>query len=374
MKSEKLVPNIRFKGFTNTWEKSEISNLFNITRGYVLPTTMVKQFISKDFIYPVFSSQTLNNGLLGYYNEYLYNDCITWTTDGANAGTVNYRKGPFYCTNVCGVLLEKNLKPTRCLAEILNNKAYKYVSKVGNPKLMNNVMQSIDITYPKDEDEDKKISELFNILDSIITFYKRKSEKLENLKKSLLEKMFVSDGEQFPAIRFKGFTNTWEKRYINEILQFERPDNYMIKGSVESDGNIPVLTANKAFILGYTNETNIYNKGHCILFDDFTLDTKYVSFPFMINSSALKILTNRKNGDDLMFNYYLLKNTRFIINGHARHYISYVQTTSVLVPNKNEATKIRMFYQKLDSLITLHKRKCEKLENIKQFLLEKMFC
>ncbi|MHA3828317.1 restriction endonuclease subunit S [Mycoplasma sp. Z1473D] len=157
---------------TNTWEKSEISNLFNITRGYVLPTTMVKQFISKDFIYPVFSSQTLNNGLLGYYNEYLYNDCITWTTDGANAGTVNYRKGPFYCTNVCGVLLEKNLKPTRCLAEILNNKAYKYVSKVGNPKLMNNVMQSIDITYPKDGDEDKKISELFNILDSIITFYK----------------------------------------------------------------------------------------------------------------------------------------------------------------------------------------------------------
>ncbi|MHA3786559.1 restriction endonuclease subunit S, partial [Mycoplasma sp. Z244C] len=209
---------------------------------------------------------------------------------------------------------------------------------------------------------------------NIITFYKCKCEKLENLKKSLLEKMFVSDGEQFPVIRFKGFTNTWEKRYINEILQFERPDNYMIKGSVESDGNIPVLTANKAFILGCTNETNIYNKGHCILFDDFTLDTKYVSFPFMINSSALKILTNRKNGDDLMFNYYLLKNTKFIINGHARHYISYVQTTSVRVPDKNEATKIRMFYQKLDSLITLHKRKCEKLENIKQFLLEKMFC
>ncbi|MHA3838345.1 restriction endonuclease subunit S [Mycoplasma sp. VS1572C] len=167
-------------------------------------------------------------------------------------------------------------------------------------------------------------------------------------------------------------TNTWEKRYINEILQFERPDNYMIKGSVESDGNIPVLTANKAFILGYTNETNIYNKGHCILFDDFTLDTKYVSFPFMINSSALKILTNRKNGDDLMFNYYLLKNTRFNINGHARHYISYVQTTSVRVPNKNEATKIRMFYQKLDSLITLHKRKYEALENIKQVLLKNL--
>ena len=55
--------------------------------------------------YPVYSSQTKDNGLMGYYKDYLYENAITWTTDGANAGTVNYRAGKFYCTNVCGVLL-----------------------------------------------------------------------------------------------------------------------------------------------------------------------------------------------------------------------------------------------------------------------------
>ncbi len=56
--------------------------------------------------YPVYSSQTKEKGLMGYYKDYLFEDAITWTTDGANAGTVNYRAGKFYCTNVCGVLLQ----------------------------------------------------------------------------------------------------------------------------------------------------------------------------------------------------------------------------------------------------------------------------
>ena len=102
------VPEIRFQGFHGNWEHRKISEMFKITRGYVLPTKYTIDIQDDINKYPVFSSQTANNGLMGYYKDYLYENAITWTTDGANAGTVRYRRGKFYCTNVCGVLLSDN--------------------------------------------------------------------------------------------------------------------------------------------------------------------------------------------------------------------------------------------------------------------------
>jgi type I restriction enzyme S subunit len=72
--------------------------------------TLVQEQKTVEAPYPVYSSQTKNNGLAGYYSDFLYENAITWTTDGANAGDVNYRSGKFYCTNVCGVLLSACLK------------------------------------------------------------------------------------------------------------------------------------------------------------------------------------------------------------------------------------------------------------------------
>ena len=111
---------------------------------------------------------------MGYYKEYLYEDSITWTTDGANAGTVNFRKGKFYCTNVCGVLLSNIATPNKMIAEALNKIAKRYVSYVGNPKLMNNVMAEIEVSLPLDIIEQNKISAIFSGLDKLITLHQRK--------------------------------------------------------------------------------------------------------------------------------------------------------------------------------------------------------
>ena len=116
---------------------------------------------------------------MGYYNEYLYEDAITWTTDGANAGTVHFRDGKFYCTNVCGVLLNENGNANRCVAEILGSVSKKYVSYVGNPKLMNNVMSEIRIHIPSLH-EQKKIDSFIASLDHRIT---KQRELIEHLKK-----------------------------------------------------------------------------------------------------------------------------------------------------------------------------------------------
>ncbi|WP_283265529.1 restriction endonuclease subunit S, partial [Streptococcus dysgalactiae] len=142
------VPALRFDSFEGDWEEKKVGEIFKVTRGQVLSATKVSKIKDNKNQYPVYSSQTQNNGLLGYYSECLFNDAITWTTDGANAGTVNFRKGKFYSTNVNGVLLSESGYANKMVAEILNSVAWKFVSKVGNPKLMNNVMSEITLSLP----------------------------------------------------------------------------------------------------------------------------------------------------------------------------------------------------------------------------------
>lgn len=184
-------PKVRFAGFTEDWEQRKVSDMFKVTRGYVLAAALTDDTKSDEIPYPVYSSQTKDSGLMGYYRDYLYEDAITWTTDGANAGTVNYRAGKFYCTNVCGVLLSDRINASQMVAEALNNVAKGYVSYVGNPKLMNNIMADIEIMIPVSSMEQKMISDYFATLDRLVALHQRKVTLLQNIKKACLEKMFV---------------------------------------------------------------------------------------------------------------------------------------------------------------------------------------
>ena len=140
-----------------------------------------------------------------------------------------------------------------------------------------------------------------------------------------------------------------------------------------SIGKTPVLTANKAFILGYTNEIRTYDN-KSIIFDDFTLDSKYVDFPYMVKSSAIKILEIKDiKKDNLFFNFNLLNSIKLEVLGHARHYISIVQPKVVSTTIIDEQERIGMIFSELDNLITLHQRKHEKLIKIKASLLNDMF-
>ena len=214
-------PKIRFNGFNDDWEQRMVSELFRVTRGYVLAATQTETTKTDEKPYPVYSSQTKDKGLMGYYKDYLYEDAITWTTDGANAGTVNYRTGKFYCTNVCGVLLSNEVKANQMIAEALNRVAKGYVSYVGNPKLMNNVMADIVIHIPTQAEEREQLSSFFAKLDNLITLHQRKCDEIKKLKKYMLQNMFPQDGEKVPKIRFYGFTDDWEQRKLGDIVERE---------------------------------------------------------------------------------------------------------------------------------------------------------
>ena len=186
---------LRFKDDNNQdfpdWQEKLVENIFKITRGNVLSMTLVMENKDDKNRYPVYSSQTKNKGLSGYYDKFLFKNCITWTTDGAGAGDVNFRKGEFYCTNVCGVLISDEGYANQFVAELLNSISRKYVSYVGNPKLMNNVMGNISICIPSSIIEQQKIATFLSSLDEKISHCSKKIEKMEAWKKGLLQLMFV---------------------------------------------------------------------------------------------------------------------------------------------------------------------------------------
>ncbi|MCQ2347683.1 MAG: restriction endonuclease subunit S [Paludibacteraceae bacterium] len=182
------VPNLRFPEFVNTmkWTEKRVADIFQITRGLVLATTSTKNKPDTKYKYPVYSSQTKDGGLMGYYDNFLYEDAITWTTDGANAGTVFFRSGKFYCTNVCGVLINKEGYANQCLAEIIGKQSKKYVSYVGNPKLMNNVMAEIPVCVPSLQ-ELRKIACFLSSIDEQIATEKNKLALFQVQKQGLMQ-------------------------------------------------------------------------------------------------------------------------------------------------------------------------------------------
>ena len=165
----------------------------------------------------------------------------------------------------------------------------------------------------------------------------------------------MTENKNIPRIRFEGFTDPWEQRKFSEIFSYERPDAYIVGNHEYGDSyQTPVLTANKGFILGYTNETRTHS-GPCVIFDDFTLDCKLVTFSFMVKSSAMKIL-HPLDGIDLAFAYERLRSANIEILGHARHYINVVQNTEVAIPDYKEQKAVGKALNDLDSLIALHQR------------------
>ncbi|CED93943.1 Type I restriction modification DNA specificity domain protein [Romboutsia ilealis] len=176
------------------WEEKKIKDIFTVTRGVVIAKNEISDLRDNINQYPVYSSQTSNNGILGYDSKYDFEgDYLTWTTDGANAGKVFRRNGKFRCTNVCGVLVEKEETlgfANKMISEFLNKETPKHVSYVGNPKLMNGVMGDIKIKVPI-LDEQLKIAKILDNIDLKIEKEQEKLDSLNQYKKGLLQQMFV---------------------------------------------------------------------------------------------------------------------------------------------------------------------------------------
>lgn len=304
---------------------------------------------SGDNPYPVYSSQTKDNGLMGYYKDYLYENAITWTTDGANAGTVNYRDEKFYCTNVCGVLLGDKVTPNQMLAEAINNVAKSYVSYVGNPKLMNNVMAEICIWLPSEDTERKAISSFVYSLDYLITLHQSKS--FGHILKAIVS-----------------CTLSWEQRKLGEIGSVAMCRRVFKYQTTES-GDIPFF---KIGSFGATPDAFIPKD----LFEKLKMKYPYPEKGDVLISASGSIgRTVVFTGKDEYFqdsNIVWLKHDNSIINHFLKYLYSIVKwvgiegttikrlyndnilKTEVIIPTLSEQQKVSNYLDGLDHLITLH--------------------
>lgn len=181
-----------------------------------------------------------------------------------------------------------------------------------------------------------------------------------------------------PKLRFQSNNlceKSWQSYKIEDLIEYEQPTNYIVNSENYKTYGTPVLTANKSFIIGFTDENfGIYSKDEAIIFDDFTCDCKYVNFAFKIKSSAIKILTVKdRTTTSLRCFYEALRHKNFIPEGHNRHWISLIQEQDIQLPCIEEQQKIAEFFTALDEKIRIHEQKLTKLISAKDSILCKLF-
>jgi type I restriction enzyme S subunit len=185
-----LTGKTRLQGFSGKWETATIGEIATVGRGRVISHYEISK--SRSPQYPVYSSQTSNNGTMGYIDNYEFEgNYITWTTDGANAGTIFARSGRFNCTNVCGTI-KLHQGDHRYIASTLACVAKKHVSyHLGNPKLMNDIMKRIKIYFTSNEAEQLAIAEVLSDMDAELTELEQRRDKTIALKQGMMQELLT---------------------------------------------------------------------------------------------------------------------------------------------------------------------------------------
>ena len=276
---------------------------------------------------------------------------------------------------------------------ISSGATHKYLSSLAQGKsvvhLHNSDIQSVSAKFPTKR-EQEKIHLIFGKIDTLITLHQRKYEKLVNIKKSMLDKMFPQNGVSVPEIRFKGFTDPWEQRKFSELYEKVSRKNDLTYGK---DDIISVAN------MYYKAESYITDENYLLTYNVFEMgdiafegnkSKNFAHGRFVENtigngivSHVFDVFKPRMTNYDLQFWKYAINNERIMGPILLRSTKASTMMTNLvaddflqenfLIPCYEEQKKIGEFLNQLDTLITLHQRKLEKLQNIKKSCLEKMF-
>ena len=395
-------PKIRFKGFDDAWEQRKLGEVVDIYDG-VHQTPDYKDsgimFLSVENISTLKSEKYISEeDFKKYYKIYPQKNDILMTRIG-DIGTPNVVEDntpkAFYVS--LALLKHKKTDPY-----FLSNAIQSGFVKEGllerslitaiPMKINKDEIGKVDVLYPKNE-EQTKIGAFFSKLDNLITLHQRKYEKLKNVKKSMLEKMFPKNGSKFPEIRFKGFTDAWEQRKLGDNVQFYSGLTYSPHNIIGSDGTLVLRSSNvKNSEIVHADdvyvEPNIVNSENVKVGDVIvvvrngsrSLIGKHAQIKEEMPSTVIGAFMTGVRYSCPEFLNALLSTSKFNkeIEKDLGATINQITTGSFKnmefnFTNSKEETKIGTFFSKLDNLITLHQRKCEKLKNIKKSMLEKMF-
>ena len=372
------VPNLRFPEFSGEWEMATFGD---IAKGFDYGmNAAAKSFDGNNKYIRItdideVSSQYLYDDVVSPDGEledrYLVkeNDILLARTGASTGKSYLYRNsdGKLY---FAGFLIRANIYKHNSyfvFSQLHTLRYKKWISvmsaRSGQPGINSQEYASFPV-YTTSLQEEDKIATFLKLLDERIITQNKIIEDLKKLKSAIRKKVFVSLKEEH--------TECCE---INQLLTYEQPTAYIVTNDEYSTDTtlIPVLTANKGFVLGYTDEDfGIYQKGECIIFDDFTMDAKYVSFPFKVKSSAIKMLTAKPNVN-LRFMFEYLSYLELKSEEHKRHYISEIASLVVELPSKEMQNKIASLMTSLDNKLALEENTSVRYEDEKQYLLSQMF-
>lgn len=369
------VPHLRFPEFSGEWNKYTINDLATVVGGGT-PDTTVKSYWGGDI-------QWFTPSEIGK-NKYVDFSKRTITRDGLDNSSAKLLPLHTILLSSRATVGECSIASNECttnqgfqslIAKQCNIDFLYYLIQTKKKDLIRNAcgstfleisaneIRKIKVAVPV-QNEQEQIAKLLSLIDERIATQNKIIEDLKKLKSAIRKKVFVSLKEEH--------TECCE---INQLLTYEQPTAYIVTNDEYSTDTtlIPVLTANKGFVLGYTDEDfGIYQKGECIIFDDFTMDAKYVSFPFKVKSSAIKMLTAKPNVN-LRFMFEYLSYLELKSEEHKRHYISEIASLVVELPSKEMQNKIASLMTSLDNKLALEENTSVRYEDEKQYLLSQMF-
>ena len=417
--SEKTnIPQIRFKGFNDVWEQCKLNDLGVSTSG-----TSIESEFSDEGVYNVisigsYSEDSIYNdqGIKAIHSSKTENrvldegDLTMILNDKTQAGRILGRvllieKSSKYVYNQRTQRIQpyKNKFSSEFLYHLLNaplvrNKIIK--QSQGNTQIYVNWSAIKETEYfVPNLVEQEKLGQMFSKINDLITLHQRKHEKYTNIKKALLEKIFPQNGEKIPQIRFKGFTEAWEQCKLNDLgvstsgtsieSEFSDEGVYNVisigsysEDSIYNDQGIKAIHSSKT-------ENRVLDEGDLtMILNDKTQAGRILGRVLLIEKSSKYVYNQRtqriqpyKNKFSSEFLYHLL-NAPLVRNkiikqsqGNTQIYVNWsaIKETEYFVPNLVEQEKLGQMFSKINDLITLHQRECEKLKNIKKSLLEKMF-
>lgn len=420
-------PAIRFKEFTDAWEQRKLDEVFDCT---VPNNTLSRAELSYD------EGTVLNvhyGDVLIKYGSVLdvqkddipriphrcredFNGALLQDGDVIIADTAEDETTGKACeiSNSQGSAIVSGLHTMVCrprhrmalgyLGYYLNSNAYHHqllplMQGIKVLSLSRSNIQKTSVSYPIEVKEQKFIANYFSQLDRLISLHQRKYDKLQVLKKAMLEKMFPKNGSSVPEIRFKGFTDAWEQRKLGDIMNVTSVKR--IHQSDWTDSGVRFLRARDIVSASKNEEPDDYLYISKEKYDEYSLISGKVSVgdllvtgvgtigvPYLIRNSEPLYFKDgniiwfqngtKIDGDFFLYSFFGKAIQDFInesagIGTVGTYTIESGKKTPISLPEMKEQQQIGAYFRNLDNLITLHQRELEKLQNIKKSMLEKMF-
>jgi len=383
-----LVPEIRFSGFTDPWEQRKLGGIATFGGGHTPSMSDSDNYEGGNVLWV--TSQDVKS-------HYLDGTTTQITEKGAKELTL-YPAGSLVMVTRSGILrhtlpvaeLRKPSTVNQDIRVILPQEKYYgqwllqfFISR--NKELLlefgktGTTVESVDFSKMRDMvlltpslPEQQRIGHYFARLDNLITLHQRKYDKLCVLKKSMLDKMFPKGGSLYPEIRFSGFTDPWEQRKLGEVAPLQRGFDLPVSQMIS--GPYPVVMSNG--VGGWHSKYAVKGPGVVTGRSGTIGGLQYIEGDFWPHNTSLWVTSFNSNEPKFIYWLYSSLNLERFGSGSGVPTLNRndVHDQLIGVPcNIAEQRRIGAFFDRLDSLITLHQRKLELLRNIKKSMLDKMF-